>query len=212
MKLYITEAPIFVLLIFYLPIVLFILWRIARSKRFGKIAKAVVIPVFLIIAYVIPLGDVTLNSLAMAKVCPKAGLHVYKQVKVEGYFDPSGSSEDLKRLGYRYIEYARFGEKPIRLERSSDGTIKKIQLENITAEYEVVYEASKIDDAIRAKQSRYWIRNRITGESLGEWLVYGALPGWLDRFLVIRWFGGSMGGCGDDPKALAFREIILQPK
>ncbi len=105
MKLYITAASVFVLLVFYLPLVLFLLWRIVRRKRLGKIAKAVVIPVVLIIAYAIPLGDVTLNSIAMAKVCPKAGLHVYKQVRVEGDFDRSGGEHVLQKFPYRFIEY-----------------------------------------------------------------------------------------------------------
>jgi len=211
-KLYITEASIFVLLIFYLPLVLFFLWRIVRSKRLGTVAKTVAIPIFLIIAYAIPLGDVTLNSIAMAKVCPKAGLHVYKQVQVEGYFDRRAGDYTLNNYPYRFVEIPRKDGQVIRLERQEDGRVERTVHDKTTAQYEVVYEEVAFNRELGVENKRYWIRDRDTQDVLGEWLEFGVLPGWLDRVLVIRWFGGSIGACGNDPEAYLFRSTILQPK
>lgn len=212
MKLYITEASILVLLVVYLPIVLLILWRIAKSKRWRGAGKAAVIVAFLAVAYAIPLGDVTLNSMAMMKVCPKAGLHIYKQVKVDGYFDRSGGEYVLQGLPYRFIEYTRPGEKITRLERQEGIHIKKTVLDAISAQYEIVYEEAAYNRALGVKRKRYWVRDTKNQDVLGEWLEFGAVAGWLDRMLVIRWFGGSVGACGNDPEAYLFRSKILQPK
>lgn len=87
MKLYITAPSVFVLIVFYLPAVLWVRRRIWRSPRRRGAGKAGLMMFTLLLAYAIPLGDVTYNSLAMAKVCPSVGLHVYRTVEVDGFID-----------------------------------------------------------------------------------------------------------------------------
>jgi len=61
MKLYITAPSLFVLIVFYLPVVLWVLRRIWRSPRLKGAAKAGLLILTLLLAYAIPLGDVTVN-------------------------------------------------------------------------------------------------------------------------------------------------------
>jgi hypothetical protein len=210
MKLYITDLSMLVLLLLYLPLVLFLLWRIVRSKRLSKLGKAVVIPIFLVIAYAIPLGDVTINSIAMAKVCPNAGLHVYKQVKVDGYFDPLGSLDTLERFSYRFIEVTEPGGGVIRLEKGGTGMIEKMRLARPTAQHEIRYEGWHVDRALGVSMLQDSIKDRTTGEVLGERLLFNPIPGWVDRTFVLRWFGEAIQGCHGQPD-YEFRSKVLLP-
>jgi len=93
MKLYITAMSLFVLAVFYLPVVFWLLRRLWRSPRWPGMKKVGILFVAILLAYAIPLGDVTINSLAMAKVCPGAGLHIYKTVEVEGFSGDLGGRD-----------------------------------------------------------------------------------------------------------------------
>jgi hypothetical protein len=204
MKLYISDLSLFLLAVFYLPLVILVLWRIARS-RLTLGMKALALVSTLVVAYAIPLGDVTMNSIAMARVCPTAGLHIYKRVKVEGYFDRSGGEDVLQKYPYRFIETKRPGTKIIRFERQADGSINRTELDAPTAEYEVVYDskAPVPELGVRSRQ-RWWVRDRTSGDAVGEWLAFSPMHGWVDRYLLNRWFGVGLPGCSGE-KGLASR-------
>ena len=101
MKLYLGLAgPL--LWFIWLPLVLLGL-VILLIKVKTWMTRAYAIPLYLVIAYVIPLGDVALNSWHMAKVCPNAGLHVYRRVNVEGFIPEIVLSRDiLEKYSYNY--------------------------------------------------------------------------------------------------------------
>ena len=89
MKFYISDLSVALLLLFYLPFVIWVVYRVSKHPKLRRVGRIFAIVLTLALAYVIPLGDVTMNSIAMAKLCRSAGLHVYKQVQVDGYYDPS---------------------------------------------------------------------------------------------------------------------------
>ncbi len=215
MKLYISDLSIGMLVVLYLPLALWLLWKVARSKSVSKAAKGFVIPLVLILAYAIPLGDVTAHSIAMGKVCPKAGLNIYKKVRVEGYFDTGSGPREIEQYGYRYIETQKPGGKVARYERQADGSIKRSELDQPTAEYEVVYEnRSPVPELGVRSMQRWHVRHRLTGEVVGEWLAFSPMHGWVDRFLLNRWFGAGLPGC--DGNVLAkydnWRRELLPPQ
>lgn len=140
MKLYITDMSLFVLSVFYFPVVLWLLWKLIKQPV-SIVTKTVSAILLLAVAYAIPLGDVTVNSMAMAKVCPSAGLHIYKTAEVEGYID-SGSEITLRQSPYNFVESPQLKIDGnyywIRVEKQPDGSISKTNLEKPTAEYEVL--------------------------------------------------------------------------
>ncbi len=211
MKLYISGLSVIVLALFYLPLIIWALLAIGRSKTLSRAKKALVLILVAILAYAIPLGDVTLNSIAMAKVCPTAGLHVYKTVKVEGYFDRRASDYVLKKYPYRFIEYERPSEKIIHLERKNEDVVQTI-LEQPTAEYEVVYTNWTADEQIGVERLHSFVRNRATGEVIAEQLLFDPKPGWLDQVLVLRWFGGRIHGCHGVDASTPIAYKVLLPK
>jgi hypothetical protein len=216
MKLYITDLSLFVLIIFYLPFVLLVLWRVLRkSLPFGR--KMGMAALIVVIAYAIPLGDVTINSIAMAKVCPSAGLHIYRTVEVEGYLTDIGDGDILKKHPYRFIERPQLNVDGtydwIHYEKQPDGTVFYGRLDQPTAEYEVAYEQWHVDKKRGVESSAYVVRNRLSGEVLAERNLFNPLPGWLDKILVYRWFGiGGRDGCHGAPSAGIDESMILIPK
>lgn len=212
MKFYITNLSLFVLLVIYLPIAVGVLWRLWRSPRWQGAMKAGVLILAILLAYAIPLGDVTVNSMAMAKVCPSAGLHIYKTVVVDGFI----GHYNLRGSPYQFIEFPTLRANETyywaRSEKMPDGSISVKELAQPTAEHEVISVDWHLDKARGVESSAYVIRNRISGETLAEWNLFNPLPGWLDRFLVIRWFGtGGRDGCHGEP-AYGFESKVLIPQ
>ncbi len=224
MKLYISDLSIYVLVFTYLPLVIYLLVRLLLNRNLSKFAKTVLIAVAIPIIYVIPFGDVTLNSMAMERACPQAGLHVYKKVKVDGYLDSSAVPRDMARHGYRFMETYVIGGGYARYDLQDDGSIIETLMDHPTAEYEVVYKSyyRKKDGNFRQVYSRkessvypsednlkalpvgetriggmhrWQARNRITGDVVGEWITFGPLHGWVDRIFLNRLFGASLSGC-----------------
>lgn len=213
MKFYITAISIFVLAVFYMPLVIWILKRIWRNPRWRGMQKAGVLTLAVLLAYAIPLGDVTVNSLAMAKVCPTAGLHIYKTVEVEGLV----GHYDVRDRPYRFIEFPTMRANGthywIRSEKQPDGSVTTTELERPTAEYEIVYVQWHKDITRGVESSAYIVRNINSGEILAERNLFNPLSGWVDRALVYRWFGyGGREGCHGAPSAGIDETRILIPK
>ena len=215
MKLYMTSLSAWVLIIFYLPLVLFVLWKIVR-KPLSTGKKSLALILFLILAYAIPLGDVTLNSIAMAQVCPSAGLHVYKTVEVEGYLTEMGDGELLNKYPYKFIEAPEHlvdgSYRWWHYEKQPDGKIVITKLTQPKSDYEFVYVDWHIDKKRSVEASGRIIRNRSSGEILAERNFFNPISGWVDRVLVYRWFGyGGREGCHGTP-ANGFESQVLIPK
>ena len=214
MKLYISDLSIGMLLALYLPFVLWLLWKVARSTGMTRKIKVVVIPVMFAVEAVIPMWDVVMNSLAMEKVCATAGLHVYKKVLVDGYL--GAGPNEIEKYGYRYVEAREPGGKVIvYFERQQDGSIKRTVRDQPTAEYEVVreYRSPVPELGVRSMQ-RWHVRHRATGEVIGEWLAFSPMHGWVDRYLLNRWFGVGLPGCDGNVLAMKthWTQQILQPR
>jgi hypothetical protein len=217
MKFYITNLSLFVLIVLYLPIVLWVLWRVWRLRQLRGAAKASVILLAVLLAYAIPLGDVTVNSLAMAKACPSAGLHIYKTVEVEGYLTTIGDGSTLKTYPYQFIETPQLkadGTYYLKhYKKNPDGSISEESLEKPTAEYEVIGGQWHVDNVHGVEVTTNVIRSRKSGEILAELNLFNPRPGWLDKILVIRWFGtGGRRGCWGEPASMVDVSNILIPK
>ncbi len=209
MKLYISGVSVIVLIVFYLPLVIWIMRRIwGGNLQSGAKASAMILVA--IVAYIIPLGDVTVNSVAMAKVCPTAGLHIYKTVEVEGYAGMV-SGDILKRYPYSFVENESYG-KWVRWEWQ-DNEIKLIRGVSPKSEYEITSDTWHPDPQKRVEVMRDIIRHRMTGEILADDLKYQPLPSWIDRLFLFSWAGyWSPGNCGSKQNIYQIVHQVLLPK
>lgn len=162
MKLYISGISIIVLLVFYLPLVILLLLRIWLSglQNLSKVTTMILVAV---VAYAIPMWDVTANSVAMAKICPSAGLHIYKTVEVEGF--AGGSDDFLERYQYDFLEHS--ANNP-----SSYGSKKWIRVEKRLATQAEIepYTQEFVDHSIPSpngyRLKTQWSTNSATNEKI----------------------------------------------
>jgi len=216
-RFYISGLMYWFLLVVYLPLVLLVLvwvWRRVLPAGWGwKLGGTVV---YLVLVFLLPLGDVLYTNWQMARLCPDAGLHVYRSVEVDGFYSEVGlvPREELGK-GYQYVEFAAPGQRLGWVERGADG---------------VVIEGScPREDASCKPRSRYWLTSTTneailssvlrdeyrvvdhdTGEVLGRSTSYAALPGQLDRWL-LQMFDPVVWTCGEFSDRV-LQERILMPR
>ena len=209
MKLYLGLAGP-VLLIFYLPLVLIgLLVLVSKVWRWKKRYWA--IPLYLILAYLIPLGDVTWHSWKMSKVCDQAGLHVYRTVVVDGFQGLYGSESTMKEHPYVFVESKPFpGRKTInRFERRGDEIICT-KVPKPMAEWEIVQDRLFYNDRVLGVVvNGKVIRNRHTGEVIAEDRAFWSLGGWVDG-LIGSVIENNAGGCCREQRMLnEFHKILI---
>jgi hypothetical protein len=213
MKLFVSGLSIIFLSVFYVPIILgLVLWIWVRWK--SKISLQLLATVLVLaVGYAIPLGDVTLNSIAIARACERSGVHVHRKMAVAGYLYDISGPEGMKRYPYHFIEINKPGQSQIiRFERQPDGSIAQLLVDKAKAEVEVIDEPFR--NSNRVIEGRTIVRYKPTSEILGERLTFGAIQGWLDALLIGRWFGHTTaGGCGDPiPSVDSWLNEIIPPE
>lgn len=209
-KLYIGLAgPL--LFFVYLPFVMVGLFFLLRMK-WRLWIKIPVLLVCLITAYSLPLGDVTINSMNMARMCEKVGLHVKRAVEVDGYFSHGTPPVDLRTSEYSFVEFAQPGGTVIHLEKVN-GEIVKSRIAEPVAEWESIVLAFDIQDVangVSISQHKV-IRNRKSGEVIAEEISYSAWSGWLDKKIAVL-IDNSLGACYSRPFMYESVKEILIPR
>ena len=198
MKLYIGLAgPL--LLYVYLPLAL-----IGLAVLFFKVqpwkTRAWAIPLYLILAYAIPLGDVTWHSWNMAKVCPKAGLQIYRTVKADGFMH--GGEYTVRERGYLFAESKiNLSDGLVtRWEKTKFG-VQRFDRVSPKSEWELV--SSTALPAYEQGVSKEYeaIRNRVNGEIVAERSVYIAWRGCVDASIASV-IDNSAGSCDGGSRML----------
>ena len=210
MKLYIGLAGP-ALLIFYLPLVLIGLLVLA-SKVWRWKKRYWAIPLYLILAYLIPLGDVTWHSWKMNKACDQAGLHIYRTVVVDGFQGLYADRDTMKEHPYVFVEDKPFpGEKTInRFERKGD-EIVVTKIPEPTAEWEIIRDRLDCyDKDLGVIVDGEVIRNRNTGEVIAKDRYFTARMGWIDN-LIGSVIDNGAGGCYRRPKLITEFHRVLIP-
>lgn len=210
MKFYISDLSLVALAAFYLPLVIWVLWRIWNSGL-QRGAKVAALMVAVIVAYAIPMWDVTVNSLAMAKVCPTAGLHIYKTVEVDGLIAGVGA-DFLERHPYKYAEVKAPGGRWARYERQNN-QVATSQIDSPISEYEVGSNGWHLDLERGVDVLRYFIRHRQTKEILADDIKFRSLPSWVDKVFLYSWAGTGGGEfCGSEKAIYTILPKVLVPK
>ena len=182
--------------------------RIIVAKRVG---------LFAIVLFFAVLGDVIWTGITVHKLCKmEGGLHVYKTVEAEGFLG-SGSSEWIE-YGFQFVESNFLGDK-FRLTTIA-GLSKRTKVESFQSRYEEVGPERTVLTNTLAR-TRYYIKDRQTGEVLSERIYFSIYPGWLDKhFFTITGFTYSPWICGNylfgdnQRKVIPHTELIkrtLQP-
>lgn len=208
MKLYIGLAGPLVLYL-YSPLVLIGLFKLFSKVKSWK-TRAWAAPLYLAIAYAIPLGDVTWHSWNMNKACEKAGLHVYRTVVVDGFIGEFAGKDTLERYPYRFVEDKTLtGKGAVYFERSGDQVINR-KIPAPTAEWEIARDPfDYTDKSMGVTVNRDVVRSRKTNEVIAEYFVFGAWRGWIDA-RIASVIDNSAGVCYKHPRlSEEFQKILI---
>lgn len=215
MKLYISEGALILLGLLYLPVVILLLRKLWKNLPSRLPVRITVTFVVFLIAAAIPLWDVVITSVQMARLCPQAGIFVKKSVSVDGFYTNSGSPDMLDR-GFKYIESRSYGDRLVVYSKEGDA-IKKEEFDarkyHVKSRYEFIYDAES--GAFEGRRDigiqKSIVRDRETNEELGYSLRYKAYPGWVDRNTISR-IGQVLWMCHDHmDQEIQLRKKALLP-
>jgi len=214
-KLYISDGALWLLAIFYAPIVFWLLWNLWKKLSPQLPVKLVVTLFSFLIAAAVPLWDVVITSLKIAELCPHAGLFVKRSVNVDGFYTNFGSPDMLDR-GFKYIESRSYGDRLVVYSKEG-GTVKKEEFDaskyQVKSRYEFIYGSERVVNYLQSiSEHRSVVRDRETNDELGYALRYAIYPGWVDRQTVAR-IGKVMWTCQAIPaQSVTLMERVLLPK
>lgn len=184
-------------------------WAARSTHRLGVVVLAMCTTVALMA------WDVVKTSLAMAKLCPQAGVFVKKSVRVDGYFTNSGGADGLK-AGFKFIEKRNSGNTITIYQYVQNKINEQVHDANsykIKSQYEFIYESASgpYDGRNDIGFLRSAVRDRAADEELGFTIQFTAYPGWLERNTInlltrIRWNCPEIGHLGE-----SLREKTLLP-
>jgi hypothetical protein len=215
MKFYISGGALWLLLIFYTPVVLFLLWWLWRKLPKRLPIRIGVSLVALIIAAAIPLGDVMITSVQMAKLCPQAGVTINRTVNADGFYTNIGGSDHLKR-GFKYVEVKSGNVVKIYTESDDAIQIQEINTEKNAyvpkSRYEFIFRSTDVPAGyLHIDRDRSIARDRETAEELGFTIRYTAYAGWVDRNTIAR-LGQVLWSCPSDQYQEAeFMTQVISP-
>lgn len=162
-------------------------------------------------------GDVLVIAGQAKALCQAdAGLHVYRTAESEGLFGTT-SVAYWAVYGFTYVEYQSVGYTRVTMKNGKEILTK---IDKPTSRYEYAIENKIIGRGI--KEGRALIRDRTTGEILGEHTYFYIYPGWADtKFLGFTGLTFIPPICnapnakplpGAGPDSQAFIKAILKPK
>jgi len=150
-------------------------------KHFKRSIKIISIASIWIAAIFIAYWDVYQISVEAERLCrDEAGLHVYKTVEAEGFLGYASDIEYWSEYGFSYIE-GFYKNKKTRL-TFQNGEVMRETISEYISLYEYVTDSRVLGvPFVRGKDI---IKNRKTGETLGEIVAFKIYPGWLDSRLL----------------------------
>lgn len=190
-------------------------WRFSKAMA-SRPAYRIGIVSFVTLAVVAAMTwDVVRTSITMAQLCPQAGIHVKKAVKVDGFYTNLGSPNMLER-GFKFIESRSYGNRLV-LYSKENGGVNQQEFDSkkysIKSRYEFIYGAEsgeykgRQDIGIRKSV----VRDRANNEELGYALGYIAYPGWLDQ-KTVGLISRFVWGCKSEisvQDVIVFQRVLL---
>ena len=181
---------------FVILVTLKIIRRIYRDReQQPSVAKKLVVVSSCIFSLFVALHwDIFLVGQQAKKLCREQGLHIYKTVEAEGFFYFCCAEEWLD-YGFSYVEVDKSKEK-FRYSRE-DGKLQRKKIDNYISQYEVmpteVTIVMEFFGRSRLSRIRDSVRDKRSGEILGDYTYFVIYPSWLDRFVAFEFTGWSCG-------------------
>lgn len=148
-------------------------------------------------AVVIAYGDVFLIAWQAERLCREdAGLKVYRTLHAEGVLG-GVSLRDLQDIGIKYVEWRTPMGRPTKRESYENGEYKYERINDFKSQVELAWQDLPRSNSI--VESKTLLKERSSGNVLGEIIAFEFYPGWLDsRLLGLVGLSWAPPRCDDD--------------
>ncbi|MGE0484604.1 MAG: hypothetical protein AB7Q81_10730 [Gammaproteobacteria bacterium] len=146
-------------------------------------------------------ADVAYVSFRAANLCAhQGGMHIKQRVVVTG-FEFGGDIEYWGARGFaylerRYVDY--YGNEALQRFELEDGKRVVSTVKAFESRYKVTGGSAPAGYGIERHDAA--IRDRLSGEAIGEWVTFKIKPGWADRLVLVFLPRGDHAHwtCGDE--------------
>jgi len=172
--------------IVYIPIGLALLTGLylLLLRRITSIAlRFISLVVLSVILLTWPLWGALALSYEAESLCnEQGGLHVYKTVEADGFLGGWGI-ETAAKHGFSYVESG--GGKHMNRWTMVDGEPVRESITEFKSHYQVGVGGSEERINLRIRRARSAsVKNRLTGEMIGELIIFKIYPSWFDIFIL----------------------------
>lgn len=175
----------FFMMIFYAIAlgILSVLWRLVEPGRVGRVFMSS-IAIFVI---ALPWIDEIWIAYHFHEACKDAGIHVSRQVDVDGfYYDAIRSGYSLiNHYGYGFMEHKSRKAGKVDHITKTDGQWKKETIDKPTARYHLKYSYKHTPVNVQLTKFESVVLDSVTNEIIGRDTRYSRYPGWLNSL----WMG-----------------------
>lgn len=183
----------------------------SRSRKWLLVISTMV--VWFLILY----GDVIVGTRYLHHVCAQdAGAHVYETIEgIDGFYLKHGGSGEAYDLlinpGYKYIEAQSLRNQLVRYTLDESAELVATKITAPKSQY-IAEEHLGEPLALNTKRYRQTVKNRITGEILGENIYYIYFGGWIDNIIIKRFLQASATYCPSPPDFFyGVYTLVLKP-
>ena len=147
---YMSHLSVMLLVLFYMPVCLAVLWILNRYLKTIPLRKMVRMGVRTIIAvpmFLWPTWDAILGKYHLDKLCEEdGGTYISSDAKIEGYFSRGRArrayAQQALAMGFHYVEYGKNGSY-VRYSLNTDGNITEQTMSKILSPYRAGHEDPK---------------------------------------------------------------------
>ena len=170
----------------YMPIALLVIGLIYRLLLRRISLLVIRCPVMIVTSIVLitwPLWGALAISYQAEKLCKEqGGLHVYKTAETDGFLGGWGI-ETAAKYGFSYVESG--GGKHMNRWKMVDGKPVRESITEYKSRYQVGVGGSEEKINLRIRRARSAsVKNRQTGEIIGELIIFKIYPSWFDIFTL----------------------------
>jgi len=161
---------------------------------------------------VLPYADELWIAWHFERACREAGVTVYRQVEVEGFFNGTGGpgTDMIEKQGFRFSEgYALGWKRVARIERDADRW-KRTHFDKPQARYHYRYADPRqwVPAGYQMNRLERQVVDNETGEVLGREVLFERYPGFVEG-LWIRFLGSGQTICeGNAPRPPELRHLL----
>ena len=189
-------------------VALLFLWLWLRKGRYWRF----VIPPLALIALIAPWTDEVWIAWRFSQLCRDAGVHVYKTVEVEGFYDSILRSgyELIEHYGYKYMEHPSDPRSKVDRVEKVDGEWRKTTSDQPSSRYQYRFADPRQEVPIgyKLEKTEWQVVDTRAGEVIGRELRFARYPSWVQS-LWIRYFGNGAVMCeGTAPHPPVLRYLL----